>query len=241
MEHPRPVVSLTAAFAYLLGQHLQGKVRMDEMPIKLREEDYELISRGGNVPYRIASRIRDEIKDIGAKGELPAAAVRLSMEADVAALMDVMGACERIVKTPVPLAYSRHTSRFLSLYALTLPFILVDKEGLKTILGVAMITWALFAIEEIAHMIEDPFTDKSFSLPLAAYAETIHGSCEQIIGHPLTWDYQEPIEYVEEVDDIAELEEAEEEEQEEEEEEEEPEEPAPPPPKHPDGIEIRFP
>mmetsp|Transcript_26844 Transcript_26844/g.104206 ORF Transcript_26844/g.104206 Transcript_26844/m.104206 type:complete len:206 (+) Transcript_26844:240-857(+) len=205
---------------------------MDEMPIKLREEDYDLIAKGGNVPYRIASRIRDEIKDIGPKGELPASAVRISMEGDVTTLMDVMGACERIVKTPVPLPYSRHTSRFLSLYAMTLPFILVDSQGLKTIVGVAMITWALFAIEEIAHMIEDPFTDKSFSLPLAAYAETIHGSCEQIIGHPLTWDYEEPIEYVEQVDDIAELEE-------EEEEEEEPEDP--PPPKHPDGIEIRFP
>lgn len=112
------------------------------------------------------------------KGEFPASAVRVSMEEDITTLVDVMGACERIVKTPVPLAYSRHTSRFLSVYAFTLPLILVDKEGLMVVFSVLMITWALFGIEEIGHMIEDPFTPKSFSLPLRDYAVTIHTSLE---------------------------------------------------------------
>mmetsp|Transcript_26851 Transcript_26851/g.104222 ORF Transcript_26851/g.104222 Transcript_26851/m.104222 type:complete len:350 (-) Transcript_26851:392-1441(-) len=186
MEDPTRVVPLTAAFAYLLGQHLQGEVRMSTMPIKLQDNELREIGKGGNVPYRVAAMLREEIRGVGNKGEFPASAVRVSMEEDITTLVDVMGACERIVKTPVPLAYSRHTSRFLSVYAFTLPLILVDKEGLMVVFSVLMITWALFGIEEIGHMIEDPFTPKSFSLPLRDYAVTIHTSLEELVGHKLT-------------------------------------------------------
>mmetsp|Transcript_26852 Transcript_26852/g.104224 ORF Transcript_26852/g.104224 Transcript_26852/m.104224 type:complete len:161 (-) Transcript_26852:392-874(-) len=159
---------------------------MSTMPIKLQDNELREIGKGGNVPYRVAAMLREEIRGVGNKGEFPASAVRVSMEEDITTLVDVMGACERIVKTPVPLAYSRHTSRFLSVYAFTLPLILVDKEGLMVVFSVLMITWALFGIEEIGHMIEDPFTPKSFSLPLRDYAVTIHTSLEELVGHKLT-------------------------------------------------------
>ena len=41
-------------------------------------------------------------------------------------LSKCIGGCERIVQTPVPLHYARHTGRFMGLFILTLPFILVD-------------------------------------------------------------------------------------------------------------------
>ena len=36
--------------------------------------------------------------------------------------------CERVLGTPVPLSYSRHTSRFLTLWAATLPLVLVRDD-----------------------------------------------------------------------------------------------------------------
>lgn len=95
------------------------------------------------------------------------------MEEDITVLLDVIGSCERIVKTPVPLSYSRHTSRFLSIYGFTLPFILVEQEGYLVVFSVLMVAWALFAIEEIGHIIEDPFSTGDGSLPLNNYCETI--------------------------------------------------------------------
>jgi predicted membrane chloride channel (bestrophin family) len=41
-------------------------------------------------------------------------------------LSKCIGGGERIVQTPVPLHYARHTGRFMGLFILTLPFILVD-------------------------------------------------------------------------------------------------------------------
>eukprot|EP00962_Isochrysis_galbana_P059293 scaffold32777_cov112-Isochrysis_galbana.AAC.1 len=39
-------------------------------------------------------------------------------------LSSCVGACERIVQTPIPLHYSRHTSRFLTLYCNSLPLVI---------------------------------------------------------------------------------------------------------------------
>jgi len=67
------------------------------------------------------------------------------------------GACERIVRSNVPASYSRHTSRFLSIWCFTLPFVLVNSMQWLMIPVVMLISWSLFVIEEVGHAIEDPF------------------------------------------------------------------------------------
>jgi hypothetical protein len=47
-------------------------------------------------------------------------------------LINCVGMCERILMTQVPKSYSRHTSRFLSIYSLTLPLVLVQQLGVFT-------------------------------------------------------------------------------------------------------------
>lgn len=68
-----------------------------------------------------------------------------------------IGNCERIVKTSIPLAYSKHTSRFLSVWCFSLPLVLVEQLGWRMIPSVAVICWALLCIEEVGNIIEDPF------------------------------------------------------------------------------------
>jgi len=70
---------------------------------------------------------------------------------------NIMGACERIVKSSIPTSYSRHASRFLSMWCFTLPLVLVHTLKWKMIPVVAIICWMLFVIEEVGHIIEDPF------------------------------------------------------------------------------------
>jgi len=68
-----------------------------------------------------------------------------------------MGACERIVKSIVPTSYSRHTSRLLSIWTLTLPLVLVHSLQAMMVPAVIIMCWCLFVIEEVGHVIEDPF------------------------------------------------------------------------------------
>ena len=54
---------------------------------------------------------------------------RRTSELGLQSLLSTIGNCERIVKTSVPLSYSVHTSRFLSLWSFSLPFVLVNCLG----------------------------------------------------------------------------------------------------------------
>ncbi len=73
-------------------------------------------------------------------------------------LVGALGGCEKLVLTPVPRSYSRHTSRFLTLWCGTLPLALLDAGvGRATIPVVAAVSWCLYGIEEIGHLIELPF------------------------------------------------------------------------------------
>merc|ERR1712167_111244 len=71
----------------------------------------------------------------------------------VADLRSTIARAERIVQTPVPLHYARHTSRFLSVWCFTLPLCLAPT--LPAVVGLA--SWALLGLREIGLLIENPF------------------------------------------------------------------------------------
>ena len=87
-------------------------------------------------------------------------------------LGECISTCERIYNTPIPLAYSRHTSRFLVLYVSTLPLVLVGSMGWMTLPVMATISWALFGILEIGNLVEEPFRSVvSAQVPLLPLTE----------------------------------------------------------------------
>jgi len=76
---------------------------------------------------------------------------------------DMVGACERIFTTPVPLVYTRHTARFLTVWLMTLPMSLWEPfEESWNHIAMIPATWFmalfLFGIEELAIQLEEPFS-----------------------------------------------------------------------------------
>jgi predicted membrane chloride channel (bestrophin family) len=76
---------------------------------------------------------------------------------------DNLGSCERLLTSPVPLFYSRHLGRFLSLWLFLLPFGLystfVDSyNGIGLVPAVGILSVFLFGIEELSAQMEEPFT-----------------------------------------------------------------------------------
>lgn len=80
---------------------------------------------------------------------------------------DQLGASERLLRTPIPISYTRHTSRFLFTWLTFLPIALYSTLGWVTVPVSALISIALLKIDEIGVQIEEPFS----ILPL----ETIAG------------------------------------------------------------------
>lgn len=68
-----------------------------------------------------------------------------------------IGECERIHQTSVQLNYARHVLRSLTLWLLTLPFVLVKDFGLLTGPVCGVTAWLLFGVHQTGHSIEDPF------------------------------------------------------------------------------------
>jgi len=154
-------LALLAAFPHALAHRLvEGKIPLQERVQKSLPKP-----QWANIPSNVLLEMRQVLHDITViaadKQELSKGLDRRLQLNEVAKrvdnLVDNLGACERILRTPLPLSYSRHTSRFLTIWCLGLPLVLEPVLGWMMIPAVAIICWALFAIEEIGHLIEMPF------------------------------------------------------------------------------------
>jgi len=96
---------------------------------------------------------------------------------------DNLGSSERLLTSPVPLIYNRHTARFLSFWLLLMPFALYKPfdstwNHIGMIPTTAMISIFLFGIEELATQMEEPFT----ILPMQAFCDKIGNWCNEIVS-----------------------------------------------------------
>lgn len=92
-----------------------------------------------------------------------------SMLTCVERLETVVADCERILKTPIPLSYTRHTSRFLISYLTFLPFALWEETSWGVVPISGAVAFFMLGIDEIGVQIEEPFS----IMPLERYCATI--------------------------------------------------------------------
>jgi len=98
---------------------------------------------------------------------------RARMDDMVCKLVDYLGACERIFRSPIPLVYTRHTARFLTSFMVLLPLALWGPMNgswnhWAVIPATTILAIFLFGIEELGIQIEEPFG----ILPLEALCDT---------------------------------------------------------------------
>lgn len=91
--------------------------------------------------------------------------------------------CDKIYSTPVPLVYTRHTSRFLSLWILLLPCALYSAftslGQVWTVLPAsAIMAFFLFGIDELAMQLEEPFS----ILPLQVFCDELLVARKILVG-----------------------------------------------------------
>jgi predicted membrane chloride channel (bestrophin family) len=184
-ENARTSAHLLACFAHSLAQRLENKENAEpciSLLTPLSSTLSERITRAPNKPLEcllaLGERVRDGIRKaekVEPEGDRNMSVQRLVLETCIGDLMGHLGSCERIAGTRVPLTYSRHATRLLTLFLITLPIVLVDQAGglFYTIPAVVLVTWAFTGIDEVAQLIEDPFQGQPFSLQLNPLCEKI--------------------------------------------------------------------
>jgi putative membrane protein len=97
-------------------------------------------------------------------------------------MVDVLGACERILKTPIPYSYSMFMKKFIFLYVVTLPLGFVSTFGWSAVPVVMLVFYILVSVELIAEEIEDPFGVDDNDLPLDAMSHAIRANTSEILS-----------------------------------------------------------
>lgn len=82
---------------------------------------------------------------------------RNMLESKMSCFHEGISVCEQLIGTPIPLSYTRLTSRFLVLWHLTLPIILWDECHWIVVPATFISAASLFCIEEVGVLIEEPF------------------------------------------------------------------------------------
>jgi len=154
-----------ALFPFLLKQHLQSKVDIDELKaifkddLLLSEEELEDLANRANPPLISTERMGELVaKSFEGRTDMLAYTYRKKMEEQVTLLIDYLGMCERIKLTPIPEGYTKHLIRFSTLYLGAWVFSLAPVAHWYTPLWMFIVTWSFISLEEIGFFIEDPFT-----------------------------------------------------------------------------------
>ena len=114
------------AFPVALKQHLRGEREITELAGTLETQEMNEIADADNMPLAICTSMSLAINAVKVSPQQSVNALLWwSLDDKINAISQVITDCERLVRTPVPLAYSVHTSRLLSLWTGTLPLVLV--------------------------------------------------------------------------------------------------------------------
>lgn len=175
-----PIVLWTVAFSYSSMHALRGSKGLGPIAKRLPRAEVEETLDAQHVPSAVAQRISNLLADARSEGHI-SDYVAITIDNNVQLLIDYLGACERIHKTPLPFAYVVHLRRALILYCLTLPFALLDSFGWSTVIDTLLIAYIFFGIEEIGVEIEDPFGEDDNDLPLENICNTIEENLLAVI------------------------------------------------------------
>jgi ion channel-forming bestrophin family protein len=165
-------------FCIALRDHLRQGVKMEEL--HLNADEQRELKNVTHQPNHLSLWIFQRIHTIYKAGALTEADL-INLKPQHQALVDVLGACERIKKTPIPFSYSVYIKVFVSLYGIMLPFGLFLDFGFYTIPLTMFIFFAMLGLELMAQEIEEPFGLDCNDLPTGDIAQTIGRNVTEIL------------------------------------------------------------
>jgi putative membrane protein len=169
------VVRWTIAFSHTARASLRGERDVPELNALLGPGRSADVLAARHMPSYVMNRIAELLEKSRRRGELDGFAF-LQIDKERAALIDHIGACERILKTPLAHVYAIKVRRFIVLFLATLPFALLHKfeNGLLVPLVTMLVAYPVLALDQIGVELQNPFSVRSLShLPLGDIVRTI--------------------------------------------------------------------
>lgn len=179
-EVQRTILYLLAAIPFVTKHHLRNESMGEGVKMLLPRDRWEKLGQGGNIPLEVIFWISDYLQSEYQSGRLDVNQL-VAMTGMLDAIVGAIAGCERILKTPMPLAYTIHLKQLLLIYCLFLPFQLAKDLGWVAVPVVTIVSLTLLGIEEIGAEIENPFGTDANDLPLDGICETVRLNIEDLI------------------------------------------------------------
>ena len=132
------------------------------------------------VSFDTSTVLTNYIQEAYAAGKISDHVLTL-MDANLTTYQDTLGGCERIKKTPIPVAFVVHMRAFMILWLVSLPLTLAESMGWSTIAVCFVVDFAILGIDAMSVEIENPFGHDFNDLPLGMICETIAKNVREIL------------------------------------------------------------
>lgn len=174
------VTNMIAALSFLMKDHLRGQSNIDRLCSLLDEEQRNQLNESKNRPIILASMIAHELH-IGRTAYGLDSFAFLHAQEQLEQIIDAQGACERILKTPMPFVMAVKSRRFILFFLTMLPFALANESLLISPLIAGVVSYALFSLDQIGIELQNPFSEQNLShLPLDTVCNTIEANIKEI-------------------------------------------------------------
>lgn len=138
----------------------------------------------GNLPLEILSHLSAYMKTIYDNGTFKVGIYQTQSLNAITTLNDVLTGTDRILNTPLPIAYSIAIAQITWVYILLLPFQLFKSLGWVTIPASIFAAYIILGIALIGREIENPFGVDVNDLPLDAFCSQIRSDVDTILSKP---------------------------------------------------------
>lgn len=169
------LVKWVAVFPHVARCNLRGEQPSAEIAALVGAEGSAQIASAPHMPSFVALKLAEFLREACDEYNMDRFAF-LQVDRERAALIDHIGACERILKTPLPVVYAIKIRRFIALFLLTLPFALLHRlnsDWLAPIITM-MVAYPLISLDQIGIELQNPFSKANLShLPLGDISANI--------------------------------------------------------------------
>ncbi|KAI0003545.1 UPF0187-domain-containing protein [Xylariaceae sp. FL0662B] len=138
----------------------------------------------GNLPLEILCYLTAYTDELVANGQLLVPMQQTAAYNALQALNDVMANTERVLNTPLPIAYAIAIAQITWLYVFLLPFQLLPDLDWITIPATVAAAYIILGLFFIGHEIENPFGNDVNDLPLDLFCHQIVEDMEIISARP---------------------------------------------------------
>lgn len=151
------VVKWIVGFTQSLRAHLQVdadlRFELSRAEPKWSEAEIDMLMKAQHRPCMALSVLAESVRQLPSLNPIQ----MMQIQDQINQMHDYLGGCERLLRTPIPLSYTRHTARFLILWLGSLPFGLWSQFHWASLFITAAVGFLLLGIDEIGMQIEEPF------------------------------------------------------------------------------------